>query len=501
MILYYTILYIESTDDTIYRFTDDFIYKFIDNLILYIDDTIYRLIRYSSFIFIVLNANMRRFDLLCKLLAPIFAGVLLAHTSSFLPCHREELAGGFVATVFIGIWNVVSFFGELSLLFLVYKLVPALANKRLRGKTNLSDDEEEEEEEEVEVKLKPSHVQESSPNSKSCLKVLEKLATPYNTLRNGWSIFWRQEINLVGFSLAALYLTVLGFSGVTATYFLTQGLTSDLIGLFYGIGGIFGISGTFVYPFLRRRLGTVRAGLTGSILQVSLLTFCVIGAFLPSKPIANDDRGYYSANCTYNVSIDSICPSPTSSLSSTFIFGSSPSSIFDPSSSSIFGPSHSIFGPSPFPSNDFLLMSPSPSPPPPLDREPGSSINIVSIALILVGIIGARFGLWMFDLAVSQLIQERVIEEERGVVSGVMNAMNSNMDMLQYVLVVIVPRPQDFRYLTLVSYASVSTGLFFYVLYVFRAYGYTLNSCSKYCRKKQPQPQLSLVTHIVNDEL
>ena len=493
------ILYIESlviyriTVDTIYRITGVTIYRITGDTIYKITgDTIYRLICYSSFIFIVLNANMRRFDLLCKLLAPIFAGVLLTHTNSLLPSHREETAGGFVATVFIGIWNVVSFFGELSLLFLVYKLVPALANKRLRGKTDLSDDDEEEEEE-VEVKLKPSHVQESSPNSKSCLKVLGKLVTPYKTLRNGWSIFWRQEINLVGFSLAALYLTVLGFSGVTATYFLTQGLTSDLIGLFYGIGGIFGISGTFVYPFLRRRLGTVRAGLTGSILQVSLLTFCVVGVFLPDRSSESNDRGYYSTDCTYlyNSSNDSISPAATSNHSY--------SSIFDPSSSF-------IFDPSPFPSNG---MSPSPSPSPsPLNSESDSSnspvpINIVSIALILVGVIGARFGLWMFDLAVSQLIQERVIEEERGVVSGIMNAMNSNMDMLQYVLVVIVPRPQDFRYLTLVSYTSVSTGLFLYVLYVFRAYGYTLNSCSKYCRKQRPrpQPQLSLVTHIVNDEL
>ena len=470
------ILYIESlviyriTVDTIYRITGVTIYRITGDTIYKITgDTIYRLICYLSFIFIVLNANMRRFDLLCKLLAPIFAGVLLTHTSSLLPSHREETAGGFLATVFIGIWNVVSFFGELSFLFLVYKLVPALANKRLRGKTDLSDDDEEEEEE-VEVKLKPSHVQESSPNSKSCLKVLGKLVTPYKTLRNGWSIFWRQEINLVGFSLAALYLTVLGFSGVTATYFLTQGLTSDLIGLFYGIGGIFGISGTFVYPFLRRRLGTVRAGLTGSILQVSLLTFCVVGVFLPDRSSESNDRGYYSTDCTYlyNSSNNSINPAPTD----------------------------------PF---DLLLVSPSPSP---SNSESDSSnspvpINIVSIALILVGVIGARFGLWMFDLAVSQLIQERVIEEERGVVSGIMNAMNSNMDMLQYVLVVIVPRPQDFRYLTLVSYTSVSTGLFLYVLYVFRAYGYTLNSCSKYCRKKRPrpQPQLSLVTHIVNDEL
>lgn len=63
---------------------------------------------------------MRRIDLCCKLLAPALTGVILQHT------------GPFYTTVLVAIWNIVSFFGELGLLWMVYKLIPTLAAKKLR---------------------------------------------------------------------------------------------------------------------------------------------------------------------------------------------------------------------------------------------------------------------------------------------------------------------------------------------------------------------------------
>lgn len=384
---------------------------------------------------------MRRIDLFCKLLAPIAAGVLLAHTSTLVSLSDEELGGGFVTTIVIGSWNVVSFFGELGILIIVYRLVPALSIKKLRKKSLVEDNSEDNNTEEV--KMKPSlHQKTTSLTSTKCIKILSKLASPYRILVTGWKIFWRQEINLVGFALASLYLTVLGFSGVTSTYFLTQGLSSDLIGLAQGIGGIFGISGTLVYPFLKRRLGTVRTGLVGICMQVCMLLFCVVGVFVPGRPPTQSTKGYYSPTC-YNETMS-------------------------------------------------------------LDDGDDHKVSI-SLILILVGVIGARFGLWMFDLSVSQLVQERVVEEERGVVSGVMNAMNSNMDMLHYVLVIIAPRPQDFRYLTLVSFASVSMGLIFYCFYVRRSLG-RCQKISKCCEQRftskldNREPQLTLINSVTENE-
>ncbi len=442
---------------------------------------------YVTFFLIVLNANMRRIDLVCKLLAPIVAGVLMTHTSSLMPSLPVEMAGGFIATVFIGVWNVVSFFAELSLMYIVYRLLPTLMEKKLRikekemtknrkngvtGKQESVAGEQEgvtgeqggvggeqegvaEEHEGVtgerEFMVDEKHdeviVIKRNNSTRSFITFLKKLATPYWTLRNGWGIFWRQEINLVGFAMASLYLTVLGFSGVTATYFLTQGVTSDLIGLFQGMGGIFGIAGTIAYPFLHRKLGTVKTGIVGNVLQVLVLTFSVVGVFIPGRPLSDNNKSYYSVNCSSNIS-----PSPSPTID--------PSSLF-PSSS--------------------ILMSPSSSPgPSPSSSSFSFSIN-PSVALVLVGVTAARFGLWIFDLAVSQLIQERVVEEERGVVSGVMKAMNSNMDMIHYIMVIIAPRPQEFPYLTIISFASVTMGMIFYLFYV-RRVEKQFCGCCKPCR-------------------
>lgn len=63
---------------------------------------------------------MRRIDLCCKLFAPALTGVFL------------QYAGPFYTTVIVAVWNVVSFFGELGLLWIVYKLVPSLSVKKVR---------------------------------------------------------------------------------------------------------------------------------------------------------------------------------------------------------------------------------------------------------------------------------------------------------------------------------------------------------------------------------
>ena len=86
---------------------------------------------------------MRRIDLLCKLLAPAIAGIFLQH------------AGAFSTTIIVAGWNVVSFFGELFLIWLVYRMIPTLAIKKIRKQstidmTGLIEEEEEEVEEEEE---------------------------------------------------------------------------------------------------------------------------------------------------------------------------------------------------------------------------------------------------------------------------------------------------------------------------------------------------------------
>lgn len=267
--------------------------------------------------------------------------------------------------------------------------------------------------------------------------------------------------------MASLYLTVLGFSGVTSSYFLTQGLRKDLIGVFQGVGAIFGVAGTILYPVMRKRFGTVRTGLFGITTQLLLLTFCFTAAFLPSKRV-DESTGYYSPNC------DAYFNHTTDVINFTFTTAPSPSTLLmqpTPTCSVQISPTQTL--------DDYALPTPSP---PCLPEDTGESTTQLlppspdgrvgvsaSLYLLITGVVVCRIGLWTFDLAVQQLMQEKVVEEERGVVSGVMNAMISVMDMLHYVLVIIAPRPQNFNILIVISFLMVALGWLLYCIYVRKA--------------------------------
>jgi hypothetical protein len=64
-------------------------------------------------------------------------------------------------------------------------------------------------------------------------------------------------------------------------------------------------------------------------------------------------------------------------------------------------------------------------------------------------------GLWMADLAVTQLMQESVVETERGVVNGVQNSLNMLMDMLKFALVIALPQTEIFGIHILVSFSFI----------------------------------------------
>lgn len=287
-----------------------------------------------------------------------------------------------------------------------------------------------------------------------CLKFLSL----FSTFKDGWRIYIRQEIALVGFSLASIYLTVLGFSGVTSSYFLTQGLRNDFIGVFQGVGAILGVFGTILYPLLRKRFGTVRTGLFGISTQLLILLFCIAAIIVPSNRIASEATGYYSADCRNETERDffrTVIPSATCE-SDTLL------------------PTHTI-APSQSRTYDFPLVTAVPFPCQNSSSPSNSNSNggrNIALILLLVGVVGCRTGLWIFDLAVQQLVQEKVVEEERGVVSGVMNAMIAIMDMLHYVMVIVAPRPEHFSVLIAISFVMVFIGWLLYSVYVRKARGH-----------------------------
>ena len=108
------------------------------------------------------------------------------------------------------------------------------------------------------------------------------------------------------------------------------------------------------------------------------------------------------------------------------------------------------------------------------DADGGDSL--IAVCVLMSGIIAARFGLWITDLTINQILQERVEEERRGdiflmrhietevnfsvagVINGVQDSMNNSLDLLKCVLVILLPQPRQFGFLVILSFTFVSSG-------------------------------------------
>ena len=230
-----------------------------------------------------------------------------------------------------------------------------------------------------------------------------------------WILYMKYPVRNAGFGLACLYMTVLGFDNITYGFCLQQCVTESVLGALVGVSAIFGVSGSISFPFLRKRFGLTKTGLVGMFLLVATLTLCLISIWLDGSPFQAD---YFFAINSTNSS-DSILSSSCLSTNSTGEF-----------------------------SNE------------------ESSYSFVSVAVLMTGLITARFGLWIFDLTITQLIQENVQEEHRGVIGGVQNALNSAMDTIKFILVIVLPQAETFGWLIIASYGFICMGAIFYISYV-----------------------------------
>ena len=66
--------------------------------------------------------------------------------------------------------------------------------------------------------------------------------------------------------------------------------------------------------------------------------------------------------------------------------------------------------------------------------------------------------MWVVDLTVSQLLQETVEEDVRGVINGVQDSMNNTLDLAKCLLVILLPAQETFGLLIFASFVSINFG-------------------------------------------
>ncbi|CAL8113441.1 unnamed protein product [Orchesella dallaii] len=228
----------------------------------------------------------------------------------------------------------------------------------------------------------------------------------------GWRLYLAHPIKWAGIGFSCLYMTVLGFDQITTGYMYSQGVSESFIGITTSLGAITGIIGSVSYPFLRRCFGKKSTTLIGYLSNSACFCICVVSIFMPGSPFE-------------------------------------PTAIVNPfASSSINASSTGI-------QHEDLSI-----------KELWDQRQ--NVFYFVAGIVFARFGLWVTDLSISQLLQDSVEESKRGVINGVQNSINQSMDLIKFLLVIFLPSPQTFGYLIILTWIFSLLGWIFHCLYLFR---------------------------------
>jgi iron-regulated transporter 1 len=173
-----------------------------------------------------LNASMRRIDLFCKLLAPVFISLIDSISTRYA-----------IWTVFT--LNTASVLVEYMAIAQVYQSVPALT--KTQAPTTQTDD----------INSESDDVQNASP------KILHSLSESLAP----WKEYIASPLFLASFALSLLYLTVLSFGATMVTYLLSTGFTSLQVS-YMRIGSVIAeLSGTWTAPMVMNRIGPIRSGL------------------------------------------------------------------------------------------------------------------------------------------------------------------------------------------------------------------------------------------------
>lgn len=490
-----------------------------------------------TFLFSDTNSILRRIDLCCKILAPILVGQIMTYIS--------KVAG----VLFLAGWNVVSVFGEYFLLWKVFQAVSALSqkvfdttrhddNEEDGSSVDLSTEEPRGSRERLDwmenedpgrgqtgtealvpaVSTRPSSQRARKPS------IFARFKKRILTFKTGWHIYFRQSVARPGLALASLYFTVISFGAITTGYAYTQCLSESLLSIVRGVGSLFGVFATFIYPRLRNAVGVVRCGLFSMSFQFSCLLLCVAAVFAPGSPFFLLPENYRQVPLpvckpTYNRAPTSITACMNQEPSNTSLTALRPSNLPDMARNissaylnSTIRPTSTLMKSSSFSVLNVTTLSPkttliSPSKTTmlslsssisPSNRNcsssttalPTSSYNIsyLSIGLLLAGIVTSRLGLWLSDLTISQLFQEAVPEQERGIVAGMQSSFNSILSLIMFFLVIALPKPETFGLLALMSVFAVGIGGVLYASFTYKIRGHLFHfdKLRKFCGGSAP---------------
>lgn len=188
-----------------------------------------------------MNAQMRRIDLLCKIMGPL--------SIALLDGFSTELA------IIVNLaMNCASVGVEYFAIARVYRDIPELQK----------------------AKVNPGAAETAGSSSLQTsntrfVRHWHHVKTVTSRSAADFGMYLRHPALLPSMAGALLYLTVLSFAGQMVTYLLSAGYSASQVGVAYTSSVVFEMLATWVAPWLMASIGPIRAGLWFSMWQIIML--------------------------------------------------------------------------------------------------------------------------------------------------------------------------------------------------------------------------------------
>jgi iron-regulated transporter 1 len=202
-----------------------------------------------------LNSNMRRIDLSCSILAPLFVGLM------------SSLGTAPIAVAVVAAWSFVSLFIEYKLVGWVYDHIPALHNKvaqRLAAGLPVQGTE-------VDVQSLSDRSRPLDRVALASLALVEKVRVFVKRFIGTMREYRAHPVFFASLAYCILYVSVLSMGGIMASWLKLKNVSNAVIAVVRGLAALVGVGSTFCVPFMAKRWGVVQAGLIAIWLQVIML--------------------------------------------------------------------------------------------------------------------------------------------------------------------------------------------------------------------------------------
>lgn len=71
---------------------------------------------------------------------------------------------------------------------------------------------------------------------------------------NGWSTYFNHKVFFASLGMSALWATAIDWGVLILTYLSWSGMDMSVLAICRGSGALLGVFGTFIYPFLNRKM-------------------------------------------------------------------------------------------------------------------------------------------------------------------------------------------------------------------------------------------------------